>query len=647
MAPPSVNSFNSSNTNNIRTNNHNNTPATVPINEDQSSLGFSQAYALGVSIPTSKFNTEAFGSLSVRPVSGTTSGVGTTSTGPGTGVVTDIENQFDPDSLDDDFDIPLDIDDDFGMMEMHVDKDGHDLETTAETGRNGIGFVESHSSMTQNGDDRVEDSQAVMEAAALKQKVAELEAELAKKQEQLLVESGRASVLKDKLEDVNKTHVALSQRFKEAQVQYETEKQSMEEKHEKALANANMNHQFEVQRYILDGPTAPKGVKSSQQVRATSTQPTTALFPKEFSGFASTQSSIRVVQTRNDDGFSHRNLGVAPISPRKPVMHGTNTSLEKPRPFQIPSEFSKTARPVFGFNSDIPTQSEEEIIRDKLLAGHEHSYGLRQLLTIEADEEKISPLPGSQDYERNIRLEQITENCVTALSNLILDVNPHSKSEALKATTTLLRASLVMRKPLHTVNSLQVMTTLCYSFEDIANEVCRGAVPFLESEREDPLAVIPSDMSLTSALACIHFLFLNRMALPIPTTALPPFPSMRREYSLTKDAEELLEANIFLLLNLVVRQHLETKSTSRIFVPLIRLRIYNKVLRLRLEQNRYSSLNRTLELLDLIVRDPECSRLVVGWSISKMSWTEAFSHIETFVDLIDIKTENSLDMAVG
>ncbi|KAF9351992.1 hypothetical protein BGX26_010103 [Mortierella sp. AD094] len=527
MAPPSanINNSNSINHNGSRTNNHS-TPATVLANEDRSSLGFSQAFALGVSIPTSKFNTEAFGSLSVRPVSNTTSGIGTTTTTTGTGTLTGIGADYDPESLDDDFEIPLDLDDEFGMIDMHVEKDVHGLDTRTEMSQ--MGFVEIHPPVSQNGVERIEESQAVAEAAALKQRVAELEAELNKKHDLLQVESGRSSVLKDKLEDVNRSHMELNEKFRLAQAQYQTEKQAMEEKHLKDLNNANMSHQFE--------------------------------------------------------------------------------------------------------------------IRDKLLAGHEHSYGLRQLLTIEADEEQISPLPGSQDFRKNLRLEQITEKCVTALSNLILGVNIHSKSEALKTTTELLQASLIMRKPFHTVNSFQVLTTLCYTYEDLAKDVCQGAVPFLENEREDPLAVSPSEASLSTALACIYFLFLSRLAIQLPTPAPPAFPSMRKEHSLTKDAEELLEANIFLLLNLVARQHLETKSMNRTFVPLIRLRIYNKVL---IEQRRHETLNRTLELLDLIVRDVECSRLLIGWSISQTTWTESFSHIDTFVDLIDIKTEKPLDMANG
>ncbi|KAF9170090.1 hypothetical protein BGX20_009448 [Mortierella sp. AD010] len=586
MAPPSgnINNSNGINHNGARTNNHS-TPATVPTNEGQPSLSFSQAFALGVSIPTSKFNTEAFGSLSVRPVSNTTSGVGATTTTTGTGTLTGVGANYDPESLDDDFEIPLDLDDEFGMIDMDVEKDVHGLDTR--TGMSQMGFVPP---VSQNGIERIEESQAVAEAAALKQRVAELEAELNKKNELLQVESGRSSVLKDKLEDVNRSHMELNEKFRSAQVQYQAEKQAMEEKHLKDLNNANMNHQFEVQKYILDGPSSnSKNIRPSQQARNTQVLPSAPVFPKEFSGFASTQSSVKI-QPRDD--FSVQNFA----------------------------------------------------IRDKLLAGHEHSYGLRQLLTIEADEERISPLPGSQDFKKNLRLEQITEKCVTALSSLILGVNIHSKLDALKATTALLQASLIMRKPFHTVNSFQVLTTLCHTYEDIAKDVCRGAVPFLENEREDPLAVIPSEASLSTALACIHYLFLTRLAIQLPTPAPPAFPSMRREHNLPKDAEELLEANIFLLLNLVARQHLEAKTMNRTFVPLLRLRIYNKVL---IEQRRHETLNRTLELLDLIIRDAECSRLLIGWSISKTTWTESFSHIDTFVDLIDIKTEKPLDMMNG
>ncbi|KAF9433441.1 hypothetical protein BGZ76_009461 [Entomortierella beljakovae] len=86
---------------------------------------------------------------------------------------------------------------------------------------------------------------------------------------------------------------------------------------------------------------------------------------------------------------------------------------------------------------------------------------------------------------------------------------------------------------------------------------------------------------------------------------------------------------------------------SRIFVPLVRLRIYNVVLNTCLEKRRFGSLSKALDLLDLIVRDTDCSRIIVGWSISKVGWTDHFPHIDMFTDIIDIETKNTMDLANG
>ncbi|KAI8606764.1 hypothetical protein EDD21DRAFT_689 [Dissophora ornata] len=368
----------------------------VTADDQHQSLGFSQAFALGVSIPTSKFNTEAFGTLSVRPAYNATSNTAPTGTNLNTSTAT-ATVLYDPDaieSLDDDLELPGDFDDEFEAIGMDTSKEIHGLGAETAMSQTGPIFGDIHPPTTQSRSDRADDIQSVDEVAFLKQKMAEMEAILKEKEEELLIKSGQASIFKEKLEDESRAHTELREKFRSADLKHQSEKEALEEKHRKDLANANMNHQFEVQKYILDGPSGSKTSKLTQLPRHPTTQPPVSQFPKAFAGFASTQSSIKA-QPRSDDGFSIHNFAVPPKSPRKSRSFGVNgVALEKPRPLQITGEPVRTVKPVFGFSSNIPTHSIEEITRGKLLAGHENSFGLRHLSTIEADEERYSPLPG-------------------------------------------------------------------------------------------------------------------------------------------------------------------------------------------------------------------------------------------------------------
>ncbi|KAF9918678.1 hypothetical protein BX616_006761 [Lobosporangium transversale] len=609
------------------------------VSQEHASLGFTQAYALGFSIPTSKFNTEAFGTF-VAPVSNMTSNTERNT-------ITETAPAYDPEALDDDLELPVDIDDDFSLIDMSVEKDIHALATETEISNAERAFEDSNVSPSQIRKRQLDEGNTIDEAAQLKQRVAELEVQLKKKQEELQIESGKSSMLKDKLEDANKFNLELTEKYKAATVQHQNEKETLLEKHQKDLANANMNHQFEVQKYILDRPSAAMKnvVRSSQQVKPPQ-QSSTPTFPKSFSGFAPTQSPISTLP-RNDEGFSLQNFAVTPKSPRKSRSFGMNQLLEKPRPFQVTGELPRPVRPTFGFSNDIPTQSEEEIIRDKLLADRRHSFGLRQLFNIDPDEERKCPLPGAVDTEKNAKLEQITTSCVNSLTDLIQSNNKLSRMEAFKSTGELLRVSVVERKLYHCVNALHVMFTLCFTYDDLLAELSGGTVPFLEDERLDPLTIIPSDKSIPSALAAIHYLFLSRIAVPSQATAAapppPPFPVMRREHRLEKDAEGLLDADMFQLLCLLARYQLETKAIGRCFLPLVRRRIYAEVLSLHLKQRHYETLNYVFDIIDIITRDVECARLFVGWSISQENWTEAFPYIDIITDFIDVNTGKNMD----
>ncbi|KAF9926887.1 hypothetical protein BGZ67_007892 [Mortierella alpina] len=629
-----------------------NTPATQFMNTHQASMAtasaaeaqsmsLSQAFALGYSIPTSKFNTEAFGTLSVRPPSNSTMATAATSNASaGTGAQSTSTGE----SLDDILDIPIDFDDeDFGDMGMTIDKDT--------TGLIPEEVIQSQlaTQVSQVGAERVLDSQAGDEAALLRQRLAEMEGILKEKEEQLLIKTGEAAIVKTNLDVLAKEHSSLAERYKAADLQHQADKQSLEEKHRRELANTNMNHQFEVQKFMLDGPSGTKHPKVSELLRQPISYSQTPSYPNDFSGFSS-QASIKVAP--RNDGFSIHNFGVQSKSPRKSRSTGMNNALlEKPRPFALANEQSKPARPVFGFGSDIPTQSAEEIIRDKLLAGQEDNFGLRQLRIIKVDEEGEHPLPplrGTTQHTQNCIVEEITRQCVGALIDLICNVNSESKSLALRTTTTLLKSSLISKKPFHAMNALKVLRILYFTYEDIALEVSRGAVPFLEHEHENPATLTPSEASLPSALACIYCLFISRIALsPLAPHEAGYAPSAAKMIDkMTPEAERQLETDVLLLLDLVARDQPSEKRRLT-HSKLIRSQLFDDGLRLHLEQKNYRTVDRMLGILDIVSRETECCRLLIGWSVTRNTWTESFKQVDTLISLLEVKADNYVDVANG
>ncbi|KAF9362726.1 hypothetical protein BGX34_005615 [Mortierella sp. NVP85] len=606
----------------------------------QPSLGFSNAYGTDVSIPTSKFNTEAFGPLSVRFIPTSTPQSGMTGVQTATGAITDEIDEIDDF---DDLELPGDFDDDFMLTEVVGNKSSHGLEFGTTMSQTGPSFGGNQPPPSQNGVQDINMEELVM----LKHRLAEMENKLKSTQEELMIKSGQASVLKDRLETESQAHSELKEKFRTADAQHRSDLNDMMEKHRLALENANIKHQFEVQGFLASRPSNVATPSSTQLSRLLPPPPSpTPQFPKSQTGFASIPSSVKV-QPRSDDGFSIHNFAGTPRAPKKSRSIGPSHAVEKPRSPQATGESSKTSWELYTLSDDIPTYAAEDIIRDKLLAGHEHKYGLADLLVIEADAEQVSPLPGSQEYNSNVLLEQLTEACRIALCRLTLVVDESSRSEALKRTTDLLQASLIIGKPHHTVNTLQVLTTLYCTYEDLADVVCRGSVPFLESE-EDAFNVVPSESSLPSALACILHLFLTRITLPPQTSTDLAFPAMRKDCKLTKEAEDHLDATLFLFMKLIATHQLASKTISRTFLPLIRKRVFNTMLELHLEKKNYHTLNRILEIMSIVTCEAECSRLFIGWSITeKKLIPSTFSRLGTIIDLIGIQTTDPLDMVNG
>ncbi|KAF9193040.1 hypothetical protein BGZ51_004273 [Haplosporangium sp. Z 767] len=592
-----------------------------------------ERFAMGHSIPTDKFNTEAFGTLGFSPTSNNTNNTTTVTAHSGvtnTGANTSINsNQIDEiDSLDDDLDLPDNfLDDDFGIP----DKDDSLIQTVIIQSQ-----TDPASGGAQTQAEKTASDEAILAQEVLKQRLEELESQLKQKEELLLIKSGEASMLRNKVEDLSSANRTLDDRFKATDRQHQEEKKALEEKYRKDLANITMNHQFEVQRFIADGPPGTRGPKLSelQAAKKAAPQPPPPAFPKEFSAFAMSQSTLQPK--------------IGP--PRSPMMNRTvgmnNMQSEKPR--VVPNagviDPTLTTKPTFGLSSNIPIQTDEEIIRDKLLAGRDGGFGLSQLMFIKADEEGDAPLKGTKKYEQNATLEKATKICVEALSGLMCGVDSETQSLAMKTTSELLKASVIMCKPYHIMNTLKVLRVLYSTYEDLARMVCQGPVAFLDN-RKDPAAVTPTETSLSSTLACIYYLLVARYAAPPPAS---PGPSMfKREHKLIKEAEEQLEADIFMLMDLVTRDLPESRLRD-LNRPLIRYQVYDQMLRRQLENKEYRTLDRTLKILDILTtRDAECCKLMTGFSFSQQSWTNSLSQVETLVRLLDIQTEKLTDMTNG
>ncbi|KAF9956371.1 hypothetical protein BGZ70_009926 [Mortierella alpina] len=517
--------------------------ATANAAETQS-MSLSQAFALGYSIPTSKFNTEAFGTLSVRPPSNSTMPTAATSTasaGVGARSVSTGE------SLDDILDIPIDFDDeDFGDMGMTIDKDTTDLIPEE--------VIQSQmpTQVSQVGAERILDSQASDEATLLKQRLAEMERLLKEREDQLLIKTGEAAIVKTNLDVLAREHNSLAERYKAADLQHQAERQSLEEKHRRELANTNMNHQFEVQKFMLDGPSGAKHPKVSELLRQPVSYSQTPSYANDFSGFSS-QASV-----------------------------------------------------------------------------------------------KVAPRNGTTQHAQNCLVEELTQQCVGALINLTCHVNTESKSLALRTTTALLQSSLISKKPFHAMNAMKVLRILYFTYEDIALEVSRGAVPFLEHEHENPTMLTPSESSLPSALACVYCLFISRIALPSSAAHEAGFtPSVTKMIDkMTPTAERQLETDVLLLLDLVARDQVSEKrklTNSK----LIRSQIYDDGLRLHLGQKNYRTVDRMLGILDVVSREVECCRLLIGWSVTRNTWTESFKQVDTLIALLEVKADSDVDVANG
>lgn len=135
---------------------------TIMEETQQPSLGFSQAFAMGVSIATSKFNTEAFGSLNVHELPTLTTPTGTVVIPTAIAAVTHPYDQ--DDGFGDDFELPGDYEDDIVLTKVAVET------AMSQTGPY-LGDIQPPTS--QGGSGEPEDT-SMCEVAMLKQRLAEV-----------------------------------------------------------------------------------------------------------------------------------------------------------------------------------------------------------------------------------------------------------------------------------------------------------------------------------------------------------------------------------------------------------------------------------------------------------------------------------------
>ncbi|KAF9586312.1 hypothetical protein BGW38_007059 [Lunasporangiospora selenospora] len=642
-------------------------------NDLQTFTNFSEAFAAGYSIPTSKFNTDAFGTLDIGPTA-THTATNATSTHRITHAVTatavDLPTLDEIESLSDDFELPAGFDDDIDMKTELIPEGALTLQIE------GGGFhtdsqVNSQQTRPQTLDNNsLTDSQLVEELKRQKEQLDELQARLKEKETLLLEKSGEASIVKSKLESVTQTNTRLTEQLKYSELQFKTDRASLEEKHRKELANANMIHQFEVSKYIMDSTPSLNATKVSQPPRQQTPQP--QQFPKSFSGFSATQTSSRP-PARNDDGFSLLNFGVSSKSPKKSrsVLYNHST-LEKPRPLNLTGEASKPIRSTSGPTFAIPDQSPEEIMRDKLLAGPAHEFGLKRLMDLKSDEDSEDPLPESVKWKQNKILDEVRQACIRSLVNLTVSITRESKQTALKTASNLLKQSIIMQKPQHTVNALKAIKILYKSFKDIAELIRHGQIPLSISIHERQPDMILTEEMLPSPLACIHYLFVVKIAWPLgekslPELARPPLPDtisilnsdsvgIVRQPSLSltlkaknagaSNAIEQMKGDIYELMESVIRDQPKTGQVKWLY-PMISFQVFEKVLSSLYSKSDFETLDWTLRVLEAAIKDKLCCSLLCGWSAGREQWTEKIEQVETLGMILDAKAAHADDMVNG
>ncbi|KAF9293054.1 hypothetical protein BGZ88_005854 [Linnemannia elongata] len=566
--------------------------------EEMSSIGTTQALEEGLSVATSKFNTERFGALSVHPNSGSATNLGTA-----TGSGTDHYRNMHPSSLqDDDFGTHGNFDDNFDDLDfagLDEDFEADDIAMDAEQDHPQLTASRTAAVETRSRRTIVEEnSQDSSESEALKEKLAELEELLRVKDAELQSKSGEVTILRSNLDVRRKELMKAEDDLRMAQERHRAELVAAEEKLHTELEKTEVEHHFAVSKMIMDGQRSAKA--QTQPVTRQqgpsfpfSSMSSTPSIPSTPFAFNSSQLSMKA-KSKSDGAFSLDNFKPSQSAMSKSRSLGAKaSSFDKPKLVPLlTTENGRATRPVFGFNSDIPTQSPEEVIRDSLFAVREFDFGLPQLRTIDPDEEHHAPLKD---------------------------------------------------KPQHALNALKVLRILMMTYEDVSVEVSKGSVPFMEHDNEDAWKIAPSETSLPSALACVEYLLLTRLARNPPVKEAIGGIA----YELKEEVENLFQLEIIQVLNFVAWSQLEAMQLARTFVPLIRKGVFEEVIRLQAAKNNLQKVRLMLNIMDFVSREVECCKLLMGWRVSQLAWSTNFRFMNTLIGLLGAKAESMEKLANG
>ncbi|KAG0055008.1 hypothetical protein BGZ90_005841 [Linnemannia elongata] len=495
-------------------------------------------------------------------------------------------------NFDDNFD-DLDfagLDEDFEADDIAMDAEQDHPQLTA----NRTAAVETRSRRTIVE----ENSQDSSESEALKEKLAELEELLRVKDAQLQSKSGEVTILRSNLDVRRKELMKAEDDLRMAQERHRAELVAAEEKLHIELEKTEVEHHFAVSKMIMDGQRSAKA--QTQPVTRQqgpsfpfSSMSSTPSIPSTPFAFNSSQLSMKA-KSKSDGAFSLDNFKPSQSAMSKSRSLGAKaSSFDKPKLVPLlTTENGRATRPVFGFNSDIPTQSPEEVIRDSLFAVREFDFGLPQLRTIDPDEEHHAPLKD---------------------------------------------------KPQHALNALKVLRILMMTYEDVSVEVSKGSVPFMEHDNEDAWKIAPSETSLPSALACVEYLLLTRLARNPPVKEAIGGIA----YELKEEVENLFQLEIIQVLNFVAWSQLEAMQLARTFVPLIRKGVFEEVIRLQSAKKNLQKVRLMLNIMDFVSREVECCKLLMGWRVSQLAWSTNFRFMNTLIGLLGAKAETMEKLANG
>ncbi|KAF9424172.1 hypothetical protein BGZ94_008067, partial [Podila epigama] len=270
-------------------------------------------------------------------------------------------------------------------------------------------------------------------------------------------------------------------------------------------------------------------------------------------------------------------------------------------------------------------------------------------------------------------LEHLYHECSSSIRTLTTVAVPTQKDIKLAQQTSrlLLQQSIARENRAYTKATIRIMRALYDQYESIAREVCRGRVPFMDTTLamdDHPLSARLSIMDLKSTLSCLYYLLISRYAQCWPSSQLwrsrerllshanlsmlrihmvqidpqpddsasQPCPWISTDMDTKSDvltAAELeeLDEDIFGLVTTTLEDQLEL-GLGDIAVQLAHWHVLDNVLKLHRHSPR--TVDRSLTILETMIRNSECLKVLSGWSTLEMRWTNDFVHLYNLASLV-------------